>query len=149
MFVLLWFAWFPMHAVFAVSCTKDVLFAAFFLYFTVFLVRLVFDGEAFAWYSYGGMVASGVLSVLMRNNALYAILAGGVVILLLGTEEGEEETALYSGDSGRNLAVLRSCQRGACGSSPGRKYGQLPGEPFHAAAMSGEGGPVSPGGFER
>lgn len=98
-FVLLWFAWFPMHAVFAVSCTKDVLFAAFFLYFTVFLVRLVFDGEAFAWYSYGGMVASGVLSVLMRNNALYAILAGGVVILLLerrGKEQGKKRLCMLA-----------------------------------------------------
>ena len=80
--VLLWFALFPLHAIFAISSTKDILFAAFFLYLTIFLIRLFYDKEHFKWYSYAGIISSGILCVLMRNNAIYAILAGGIVILL-------------------------------------------------------------------
>lgn len=80
--VLLWFALFPMHAVYSVSATKDIMFSAFFLYFAVFLVRLLFDREQFKWYSYAGLIVSGVLSVLLRNNAAYAIIAGGVILVI-------------------------------------------------------------------
>ena len=78
--VLLWFALFPMHALFSITATKDVLCAAFFLFFMVFLARMLWDKEAFRWYSYAGMVVSGVLLSLFRNNALYAVLATGVVL---------------------------------------------------------------------
>ncbi len=80
--VLLWFALFPLHGLFAISATKDVLFAAFFLYMMVFLVRILFDKEAFCWHSYVGLVVSGILAMLFRNNAMYAIVAGGVLITL-------------------------------------------------------------------
>ncbi len=78
----LWFALFPMHPMFAISATKDVLCAAFFLYFMVFLVRLFFDREHFGWYSYAGMIASGVLLSLFRNNALYAVILTGAVLVV-------------------------------------------------------------------
>ena len=74
--VLLWYALFPMHGLFAISTTKDVLFAAFFLYMMIFLVRLLYDKEKFSWISYGGLIISGILSMLFRNNAVYAIVAG-------------------------------------------------------------------------
>lgn len=80
--VLLWFALFPMHALFAITATKDVLCAAFFLYFMIFLVRFVWDKETFRWYSYVGMVISGVLLSLFRNNALYAVLVTGILLIL-------------------------------------------------------------------
>lgn len=77
-----WFALFPMHSVFSISATKDVLCAAFFLYFAVFLVRLVYDKEKFCWYSYAGMIFSGMLLSLFRNNALYSVLITGVIVVL-------------------------------------------------------------------
>lgn len=80
--VLLWFALFPMHALFAVSSTKDVLCAAFFLYFMVFLFRLLADGETFKWYSYAGMIVSGVLVSLFRNNVLYAVIVTGIILAI-------------------------------------------------------------------
>ncbi len=80
--VLLWFCWFPMHAMFAISSTKDVPFAAFFLIFMIYLIRLLYDREQFKWYSYMGLIGSGVFCVLMRNNAVYAILAGGLILIL-------------------------------------------------------------------
>ncbi len=73
---LLWYALFPMHGLFAISATKDVLFAAFFLYMMIFLVRLLYDKEKLSWISYGGLIVSGILSMLFRNNAVYAIVAG-------------------------------------------------------------------------
>ncbi len=79
---LLWFAVFPMHSVFAISATKDVLCAAFFLYYAVFLFRLLLDGEKFSWYSYAGMVLAGILLSLLRNNAKYAVAVSGVIVLL-------------------------------------------------------------------
>ncbi len=80
---LLWFALFPIHGMFAITATKDVLFAAFFLYMMVFLVRLVFDKEQFCWHSYVGLLGSGILSMLFRNNGVYAIVAGGILIAVL------------------------------------------------------------------
>lgn len=81
--VILFYALFPMHAMFSITATKDVLFAAFFLWFILFIIRLLLDKEKLHWYTYGGFILSGVLCCLMRNNALYAIAAGAVIILLL------------------------------------------------------------------
>lgn len=54
-----------------------------FLYFMVFMVRLFHDKEQFRWYSYAGMILSGVLLALFRNNALYAVLAAGAMLMIL------------------------------------------------------------------
>lgn len=83
---LLWFAFFPMHALFAISATKDVLFAASFLLFMIFMVRLLFDKERFSWHSYVGLWVSGVLAMLLRNNCVYAIVAGGILLVILDRE---------------------------------------------------------------
>lgn len=80
--VLLWFALFPMHPAFAISATKDVLCAAFFLYYAIFLLRLLADREQFAWYNYAAMILTGVLLGLLRNNAIYALCASGIILLL-------------------------------------------------------------------
>lgn len=85
--VILWFAWFPLHAIFSISSTKDIMFSAFFLCLIVFMVRLLYDKECFKWYSYMGLIINGILCVLMRNNALYSILAGGVIILIFQKEK--------------------------------------------------------------
>lgn len=70
--VIVWFAIFPMHSIFAITATKDVLFAAFFLYTAILCCRYFFDKEKFRWYTYIGLVVSGVLSALFRNNAIYS-----------------------------------------------------------------------------
>lgn len=80
---LLFFAIFPTNQLFAISATKDVLFAGFFLAFVLFLTRRFVDGEAFGIANYIGLVVTGVLSVLFRNNALYALVAGVFVLLFL------------------------------------------------------------------
>ena len=77
------FTIFPMHGLFAISATKDVLCAAFFLFFMVFLVRYICDRDYFGKMSYVGMVVSGILLSLFRNNALYAVLVAGVLLAVL------------------------------------------------------------------
>lgn len=81
--VLLWFALFPMNPLFAISATKDVLCAAFFLFSVIFYVRMFYDKEKLKWYSYVGMIISNVLLSLLRNNALYAIILFVVIGLFL------------------------------------------------------------------
>ena len=81
--VLLWFALFPMHPLFAISATKDVLCAAFFLISVIYYIRWFYDKESFKWYSYLGMIVSSVLLALFRNNALYAVLIFAVICLCI------------------------------------------------------------------
>ena len=79
---LLWFALFPLNMMFAITATKDVLFAAFFLYFMVFIIRYYVDKEAFRWYSYMGMIASGMLALLYRNNMKHTLILVGIFSVL-------------------------------------------------------------------
>lgn len=74
----LWFAIFPMHALFSISATKDVLFAAFFLVFFIFTVKFYAEGQT-TWQVLLGLVLFGTLSALYRNNAIYAIFIAGVI----------------------------------------------------------------------
>ncbi len=76
------FAIFPMNAIFSITSTKDVLCAAFFLYFMIFLARLIFDKEEFKVISYVGMICSGTLLSLFRNNAFYAVLVTAVLLVI-------------------------------------------------------------------
>lgn len=81
-FSWMFFALFPMNPLFAISATKDVLCAAFFLFFMVFLTRYLWDRDNFKVISYAGMIVSGVLLALFRNNALYAVLVSAVIIVI-------------------------------------------------------------------
>lgn len=78
-----WAILFPMHMVFAVTSTKDVLFGAFFLFSMVFLVRYFVDKEVFKWYSYVGMILSIAGALLYRNNMWYVVILGGVITIFL------------------------------------------------------------------
>lgn len=93
---LLWFALFPMHAMFSITATKDVLFAAVFLWFMIFVVRLLFDREQFRWPAWLGMILSGVLCCLMRHNAIYALIAGAAIIIFLA-RRGRKEKLFAAG----------------------------------------------------
>lgn len=87
--VWVFFAIFPLHAIFSITATKDVLCAAFCVYFMVFLTRCIWDKEKFGVLSYIGMISTGVLFCLFRNNALYAIVA--TVLLLVIFIKGWKE----------------------------------------------------------
>lgn len=93
------FAIFPMHSVFSISATKDVLCTAFFLYFMIFLVRYVFDKEQFKPISYVGMVLTGGLLALFRNNALYAVLVTGIILVIVvkGLKEKGKLVLIFAG----------------------------------------------------
>jgi len=72
--ILIFYALFPMNPIFAITATKDVLFAAFFLFFFVLLVKICHDQEKLTWQKVVGLLVSGVLMVLFRRNAMYALL---------------------------------------------------------------------------
>ncbi|MCR5255584.1 MAG: DUF6020 family protein [Acetatifactor sp.] len=79
---LLWFALFPMHPVMAITATKDILFAAFFMAFMIYVIRYFYDRESFRVPQIIGMVITGAGAMLYRNNGLYAIVIGMVILVL-------------------------------------------------------------------
>ena len=79
----LWFAIFPMHSIFSITATKDVLFAAFFLYSMIFFLRYFYDKEKFQWYTYVAMIVFNVLAALFRNNAIYALVVFCIIAIIM------------------------------------------------------------------
>lgn len=79
----LWFALFPMHSIFSITATKDVMFAAFFLYSFIFFLRYFYDEEKFHWHTYVAMIVVNILAALFRNNALYALIAFGIIAFII------------------------------------------------------------------
>ena len=80
---LIWFVLFPMNSIFSITATKDVFFAAFFLYTMIFFLRYFYDKEKFHWYTYVAMILFGALSALFRNNAIYAIVLFCVICFIV------------------------------------------------------------------
>ena len=117
--VVLWFALFPMHAMFSISATKDVLFAAFFLWFMIFVVRLLFDREPLRWYTCAGMIVSGVLCCSMRNNAAYAVIAGTVIILLFAKRTRKQK--LYTAGLLAGICILANLANAGLRAATGAK----------------------------
>lgn len=79
----LWFAIFPMHSIFSITATKDVLFAAFFMYSIIFFLRYFYDKEKFHWYTYVAMIVFNVLAALFRNNEIYALVVFGIIAVIM------------------------------------------------------------------
>lgn len=73
--LLFFYALFPTNSILALSTTKDVLFSAFVLLYTLFLYRLVTEqgwgGAKKSWLLY---VLCATLLLLFRNNAVYAFI---------------------------------------------------------------------------
>lgn len=67
----LFLALFPMNSIFAISATKDVLFAAFFLFFMVAYLQIWEQG--FIKSKVALLILAGILMVLFRKNAVYAL----------------------------------------------------------------------------
>ncbi len=75
--ILLFYALFPTNSVLSVSTTKDVLFSGLVLVFTF----LVYESVATGKLKTMPIILSGVLMLLFRNNAVYALLGAGVITL--------------------------------------------------------------------
>ncbi len=85
--LLLFFALFPANSVLAVSTTKDVLFAALVLLYTLSFYRVVCEesasgegGAAVRKKELAVCVFCAIFMLLFRNNAVYAFVAGAPVI---------------------------------------------------------------------
>ncbi|MBQ7919511.1 MAG: hypothetical protein IJ324_06195 [Lachnospiraceae bacterium] len=84
--VFLFYAVFPMNSLFAISATKDVLFAAFFLIFFITLLRVCEEQEKLQVPLMILMVLSGVLMAHFRKNAVYAMIIA-IPFLIVATKE--------------------------------------------------------------
>lgn len=79
----LFFGLYPAHLAFSANCTKDGLFSAFFALF----LTLCFERAVLGNMPKGRMaliLAAGVLSCLLRNNMVYALLVWSVMLALSG-----------------------------------------------------------------
>lgn len=149
MLLFLFFAFFPANSVLAVSTTKDVLFAALVLIYTLWLYRVVCGGNAGSgWSAADAMSVRGkavrgrrsadgkeiascmfwaVLMLLFRNNAVYAfVVSVPVVYIGLGgkkrrRERGAQETGQQSGEEARDKKVEIESGDGAQGEEAGER----------------------------
>ena len=82
---LLLFSLHPMHLIFSVIATKDVLFSGAFTWMIALAIETVSQEDDDGWnWKYVAMIVSGVCSCLLRNNMLYAMAAWFILILVLG-----------------------------------------------------------------
>ena len=80
------YAIFPINSLFAISATKDVLFAAFFITFFITLMQVCEDKVTIKVPIMILMVLSGILTILFRKNAIYAVVAA-IPFLIWATAE--------------------------------------------------------------
>ncbi len=111
--LFLFFALFPANSVLALSTTKDVLFAAFVLLYTLCLYRAVCERDVQPggkeWAAY---LVSGVLMLLLRNNAVYAFAVSvSVVCIGLGQRKMRAGSGTREGgaQSGRTTRKTYLC----------------------------------------
>lgn len=78
------YALLPVHAILAVSSTKDTVFAGLFLVLLTQICELCMDTDAFLRSArrMGAFVLTVLLVCLLRNNMLYAFLFGAVFLVL-------------------------------------------------------------------
>ena len=82
--LLLFYGLFPTNSVLAISTTKDVLFSALVLLYTVCFYHLTCDRNMqVTWKEWAVCILLGVLMLLFRNNAVYAFVVS-VPILFWG-----------------------------------------------------------------
>ena len=93
---LLFYAIVPVHAIFSVTATKDVLFAAFFLLFMIGIFSWVVDHKEFTYYQWIGFILSGILMTLFRNNAIFALLVIAPFFILFSIGKERKRKILLS-----------------------------------------------------
>ena len=101
--LLLFYGLFPTNSVLAISTTKDVLFSALVLLYTVCFYHLACDRNMqVTWKERSVCILLGVLMLLFRNNAVYALVVS-VPILFWGMRrikcdrESQQEDTLWDG----------------------------------------------------
>lgn len=97
--LLLFYAFFPTNSILAISTTKDVLFSALVLIYTILIFRLTVSGSEREEYitkkDWAAYILISVLMLLFRNNAVYAfVLSAPFVYLGLRRKKGSNEAAL-------------------------------------------------------
>ena len=81
---IIFYAIFPVNSLLAISHTKDTLFAAFALIFLIDSLRLLLEKTPHMnLLYYIRMVISATLMVLLRNNAVYALLSTFLILLIM------------------------------------------------------------------
>ncbi len=78
----IFYAVFPVNSMLAISHTKDTLFAAFGLIFFIDSIRIFSEAPAKNYLFIIRMTVSATLMSLMRNNAVYALSAALIVIII-------------------------------------------------------------------
>jgi hypothetical protein len=69
------YALIPVNAIFSITATKDVFFAALFLLYSIYVCRWIYDNEDFGILQWIGFVLTGICMCLFRNNAVFALVA--------------------------------------------------------------------------
>lgn len=87
--MLLFYALFPANSVLAISTTKDVLFSALTLLYTIIIYRMADRREHFGKRDWCMYIFVSVLLLLFRNNALYAYVPG-IPVLWAGLRTGRD-----------------------------------------------------------
>ena len=87
--LLIFYALFPTNSILALSTTKDVLFSALVLLYTITMYRMA-AGECFAKKDWMAYVFLSVLLLHFRNNAIYAYVLG-VPLIYLGLRRGKDD----------------------------------------------------------
>lgn len=87
--LFLFFALFPANPILAMSTTKDVLFAALVLLYTLWLYRMVCARDMQSGVKVQAVyIVLGVFMLLFRNNAVYAFIIG-VPVICMGLGQGK------------------------------------------------------------
>ncbi len=82
------FALLPIHPVMALSMTKDVLFTAFFLLFLLLILeRRLCENKIHKHLLSIALILTGMLVILFRNNAIYALIIFAVFYVLWSQKE--------------------------------------------------------------
>ena len=101
--LLLFYGLFPTNSVLAISTTKDVLFSALVLLYTVCFYRLTYDRNMqVTWKERAVCILLGVLMLLVRNNAVYAFVVSAPVLFwgmrrVKFDRESQQEAFLWDG----------------------------------------------------
>ena len=78
------YALLPIHPVLAMSMTKDILFAAFYLLLLLLILEMSFCTKRVPMVLLAlGIIVTGILAMLLRNNAVYAFLLFAVFYVML------------------------------------------------------------------
>lgn len=93
--LFLFYALFPTNSVLAISTTKDVLFSALVLLYTIIVYRIAVEGSItegedsrFTKKDWGAYIVISVLLLLFRNNAVYAFVLS-VPLVCIGLRRGK------------------------------------------------------------